>query len=83
MRMEPEENHQSSTTETCPTCGTTKISFNPPIEIELVDRCEVAATISVHIVDKVTKYVERCVLGIHDNGDHVFLIEEVVRYPNA
>lgn len=82
--MEPVE--QKSESETCPTCGTIKITFDPPLYFEAEEACGKKDVIiiarRINGVSVLVKEVDvRCVEIIgHGNRPHRYLIEELIHY---
>jgi hypothetical protein len=75
---------QSSETNTCPTCGTTRITFDPPLYFEPKETCGKKIEIHITTIHATMAIFEHCVnYKGHENSEnpnehrHYALVEEV------
>jgi len=76
---------ERSESEKCPTCGTTRITFDPPLEITVVDGCESTVFLTI-VVDGIILLARniKCMDILNHDGKHSHLVdEEVVTWPST
>lgn len=67
---------QRSTSEQCPTCGTTKIEFDPPLVFEPSEQCA-----ALKPGNWTAEYLPICEMPRGHDGKHVHLVERLDTWP--
>lgn len=70
---------QKSSIEKCPTCGTTMIKFDPPIEVELSASCGALKSGTYSSNEE----VPICDLAKGHNGNHIHYLEKLIEWNNT
>jgi hypothetical protein len=71
---------QTSTSETCPTCGTIKIRFDPPLIFEASEASEICGAAGAPQQLTVTNPTCERVGGHPEDEDHIYLVEGTVHW---
>jgi hypothetical protein len=82
---------ERSESEKCPTCGTVKITFDPPLYFEAGEACCAPGfiAISVNGTPASSQPIKCCNFKGHENSDkihernHYYLTEEIVSWPST
>lgn len=74
-----ERKSQITHEEKCPTCGTTSIKFDPPLVFNLVEACGVVKP-GTYASGEI---VPSCDTAKGHEGNHIFLLEKLIEWPNS